>query len=447
MQGQFSDNAVPCGLLQHLSPAGAHRLRYFAGGKQAFIKCRNERFCAAYIEGVSHSYHTADASLEQPCRHAGKKILCLAVNHTGLAGVHHHEWDVVFRQQLGKQPCVNGVRLAAVCFKNKLAFRGGIQIPGRRGHGRTVAAVTVKMYDMIVAGVAVKHLPQLLKGRRTQDVHSDRQAVFADVPHQAVGQYVIAYIVFSIRTGDDIQNVDGVLGRSGRQGRWVADAGELPVNAAAQGQPAVIPAVQGFPWPGHDLGRIACNLNAETLKIFPLCVLIPVPHISGKQCVKNQGAPCLHCLCHARCQLGIHAKRDLQIVLQVPPQCRKELFCGMSFHREFCGIRQGDRRSALHIHAADHLKHGDAVLVSDMMNLNFQKNDLLTLYFGRECWITLHKRLPRKNHIPHFCLPLLLPWPCSIQAIPHSAWARKLRHPALYIPSRYSNNPLIFITY
>ena len=114
MQGQLSDNAVSCGLLQHLSPAGAHRFGYFSSGKQALIKCRNELLCAAYIEGVSHGYHTADAGFEQSCRDAGKRILCLAVDHAGLTGVHHHERDVIFRQQLGKRPCVNRVRFAAV---------------------------------------------------------------------------------------------------------------------------------------------------------------------------------------------------------------------------------------------------------------------------------------------------------------------------------------------
>ncbi len=108
--------------------------------------------------------------------------------------------------------------------------------------------------------------------------------------------------------------MDSLLGRSGRQGRRVADAGELPVNTAAQSQPAVIPAVQGLPGPGHDFGRIACNLNAETLKIPPFCILVPVPRVSGKQRVEEHGAPYLHSLCDALCQLGVYAKGALQIV-------------------------------------------------------------------------------------------------------------------------------------
>ena len=64
--------------------------------------------------------------------------------------------------------------------------------------------MTVKMYNMVVAGVVVKHLPQLIKGRRTQDVHSDGQSVLADVLYKTVGQYIIADIVFPVRTGNDI---------------------------------------------------------------------------------------------------------------------------------------------------------------------------------------------------------------------------------------------------
>ena len=237
--------------------------------------------------------------------------------------------------------------------------------------------MTVKMYDMVVAGVVVKHLPQLAKGRWTQDVHSDWQTVFADVPHQAVGQYVVTHIVFPIRTGNDIQNMDGILGWSNRQGWWVADAGELPVNTAAQRQPAVVPAIQGFPRPGHDFGRIARDLNAEICKILPPCVLIPVPRVSGKQFIKNHSAPCPHRLCDALCQLGEYTKGSLQIVFQIPAQLGKELPSKVSFHRKLCGIWQGDRRSALHIHAADYLEHSAAVLIAGMMNLNFHRNNLL----------------------------------------------------------------------
>ena len=41
--------------------------------------------------------------------------------------------------------------------------------------------------------------------------------------------------------------------------------------------------------------------------------LVPVPRVSGKQRVKEHGAPYLHSLCDALCQLGVYAKGALQI--------------------------------------------------------------------------------------------------------------------------------------
>ena len=223
-----------------------------------------------------------------------------------------------------------------------------------------------------------QHLPQPVKGGRAQNVHGHRQVLFLNAAHQAFRQGPVAHVPRTIGTGNHIKDAEGVLGQALRQRRRVPQSGgKLPLYGKAQGQVAVLPAVQGLPGPGHDLRRIAGDLNPEVLEALPPGSLIPVLGLAHEEPVKDRPAPGLQRLRHRLGRLPVGAEGRLQVPLQVPAKPRKKPPLRVVPHRKGDRRRKGDRSRALQIPAAHYGKQRGSILIAYMANLQFHPNNLL----------------------------------------------------------------------
>ena len=376
LEGELPCDAASLRLPVHLLSPGPHGLGDAAFLKQLPVKRRNELLGGAHIQAVAHGHHAVNPCPQQASCHTGKGVPGLPVHHPGLAGVQHHAGNPALGQQLGQAGRLNGLQPALLILKGQPALRCGI---AARPRGRiAVAPMAVKVNDVVISGAFPQHLPQPVKGGRAQNVHGHRQVLFLNAAHQALRQGPVAHVPRTIGTGNHIEDAEGVLGQALRQRRRVPQiGGKLPLYGKAQGQVAVLPAVQGLPGPGHDLRRIAGDLNPEVPETLPSGSLIPALGLAHEEPVKDRPAPGLQRLRHRLGRLPVGAEGRLQVPLQVPAKPRKKPPLRAVPHRKGDRRRKGDRSRALQIPAAHYGKQRGSILIAYMANLQFHPNNLL----------------------------------------------------------------------